>query len=299
MDNFDTNIESEYDYPAVPVGKTKNSDQGITSLDMEDELFLTLPEQDKSSSENAHLSTTSTSVDSGRSIASSLESNISTSLSLSSSPQRYVADFPYSSFFPVVHGLPNYTSLENSPLECVNGNPHLSEMPASSTHSPYHNKEEQQSCAINLTMSNVETAGTYDGFDRYTRSTFGNMGVKRHDDLATEHADFQEVMSTYTEDTELKTTEYQDTLGRCTTVQNIQNSELMLQNYLEQGSKIVDITEYMVSDTSANTNNTERKPGNKKNKNMKDTQNDSPKYKRRKDLSYDRMVGVSLDLLVE
>ena len=268
---------------------------------MEYQSFVNLLDSDidttSDSSDETNTSIFSTSIDSG--IASSFDSNISSSFSLS--PQRHVTNCPKSSSLHVVIARNNHPSLENCPPEFVQYPPQITMATSFPPHDSGFKQQEQQSSAIMLTTSNVETMKNYSDFDRYTRSTFSDMEAKRHHDLAAEYIDIKELLPSYRNDIELQTMKYLDALDNYPSMEGIPDLEVIqsvIQHDWEPENRIIDITEYTVPKTSVELNlDMETTTSKKKKNSVKDTAHDKRKYKRRKELSYENVVTVSSGII--
>ena len=308
MNSLDSqlNVGWEFEYLEVGSCSRKPEDTNNLSTHMENESFMSMlgsdgVEMDTNSGHNTNLSTLSTSIDSG--IASSFDSSISVDSSVPNSSGSFLTD--YSDTLPTCTE-PEYQVLEchhptrNYASEFFSESQTVYQVPNYSTVCPECHGVmkwlEDHSCTINVAVRDIQSGSNTSGmgdssnFDRYTRAAYVDMEVNRHD-LAVDYADFKDVLPSYNQSTESR---YNDTLDDYKTTEELLDMKPVssISSNEDTENRIVDITEYIEAATVPPAKKPEYTKKKKKKIIPKETSEDTQKYKRRKDLSYESVVGV-------
>ena len=307
MSSLDSQLNGGWEFEYLEVGScsTKPEDTNNLSKDMENESFMGMlgsdgVEMKTNSRDDTNLSIISTSVDSG--IASSFDSTISVDSSFPNSSGSCLKD--YSDTLPM-RIEPEYQVLEchphptrNHPSEFFSDT--IYQVPNYSTVCPACHGvmkwREEHACTISLAVPDIQggssTSGMTDSsnFDRYTRAAYVDMEANRHD-LTMDYAEFKDAVPSYIQSTESR---YKDTLDDYKTTEELLEMKPVPSTSSNEDteSRIVDITEYIEAETVPSAKKPEYTKKNKKKKIPKETSEDTQKYKRRKDLSYESVVGV-------
>ena len=273
---------------------------------MENECFMSMlgsngVELDTISRDNTNLGTLSTSIDSG--IASSFDSTISADSSVPNSSDSFLTDY---SDALLTRTEPEYQVLEchyptrNHASEYFSESQTVYEVPNYSVVCPechgVMKRLEEHSCTINVAVPNIQSGSNTSGmadssdFDRYTRAAYLDMEANRHD-LAVDYAEFKDVLPSYNQSTESR---YNDTLDDYKTTEELLEMKPVssISSNEDTENRIVDVTEHIEGEIVPPAMKQEYTKKKKKKVIPKETSEDTQKYKRRKDLSYESVVGV-------